>query len=160
MYDFARTAEDLFRLGSKIAEVYTRKVLTAQNNFVTSFQSTVKSLLPPPDGKPTDAWQAWPAYSTDCFQRWVLFCDTLRQRGNNFIEHERAGKPPLLVFEHETIVDGRKLARPVNYALVRIIPPAGVTIDETQRPFIIIDPRRGTVRGSVDSNRTRRLASH
>jgi hypothetical protein len=54
-----------------------------------------------------------------------------------------AGKPPLLVFEYETIVDGRTLARPVNYALVRIVPPAGVKIDETKRPFIIIDPRAG-----------------
>jgi pimeloyl-ACP methyl ester carboxylesterase len=79
----------------------------------------------------------------DWLQRWILFCDTLRERGNNFLRHERAGKPPLLVFEYETVVDGRTLARPVNYALVRIVPPDGVTIDETRRPFIIVDPRAG-----------------
>jgi pimeloyl-ACP methyl ester carboxylesterase len=59
------------------------------------------------------------------------------------LEHERAGKPPLLVFKYETIVDGRKRERPVNYALVRITPPAGCKIDETKRPFVIIDPRAG-----------------
>jgi pimeloyl-ACP methyl ester carboxylesterase len=76
-------------------------------------------------------------------QRWVLFGDTIRQRGNNYLAHERADKPPLLVYEYETIVDGRKLNRPVNYALVRILPPTGVSIDDTKRPFIIVDPRAG-----------------
>ena len=47
------------------------------------------------------------------------------------------------MFEHETIVDGRKLARPVNYALLRILPPAGREVDEQKRPYVIIDPRAG-----------------
>src|SRR4029079_9799022 len=68
---------------------------------------------------------------------------TLRQRGNNWIEHEKAGKPPLLDFEYEMIDDARAHERPVNYALVRIIPPAGMTTDPAQRPFVIIDPRAG-----------------
>jgi pimeloyl-ACP methyl ester carboxylesterase len=88
-------------------------------------------------------WLAWPAYAVDYFQRGVLFWDTLRQRGNNFLEHERAGKPPLLAFEYEIIMDGRKLDRPVNYALVRIIPPDVTRVDEEKRPFIIVDPRAG-----------------
>ena len=41
----------------------------------------------------------------------------------------RAGLPPVLHFDYETVVDGRTLARPVNYALVRIMPPEGVTVD-------------------------------
>ena len=49
------------------------------------------------------------------------------QRGNEFVEHAGEGLPPVLHFDYETVVDGRKLARPVNYALVRIIPPEGVT---------------------------------
>ena len=73
----------------------------------------------------------------------LLFWDTLRQRGNNFLAHELAGKPPLLAFDYEMIVDGRELARPVNYALVRIVPPKGIIIDEAKRPFIIVDPRAG-----------------
>ena len=67
----------------------------------------------------------------------------MRQRGNNFVEHAQAGLPPVLHFDYETVVDGRKLARPVNYALVRIVPPEGVTVDPKRRPYIIIDPRAG-----------------
>ena len=49
----------------------------------------------------------------------------------------------MLHFDYETVVDGRTLARPVNYALVRIVPPAGVTVDPKRRPYMIIDPRAG-----------------
>jgi pimeloyl-ACP methyl ester carboxylesterase len=51
--------------------------------------------------------------------------------------------PPLLIYDYETIEDGRKYKRPVNYALLRILPPQGTEIDETKRPFIIVDPRAG-----------------
>ncbi len=57
----------------------------------------------------------------------VLFWDTLRQRGNNWIAHEAAGKPPVLAYEYEVLADARTFERPANYALVRIIPPKGVT---------------------------------
>jgi pimeloyl-ACP methyl ester carboxylesterase len=92
------------------------------------------------------AWQvaaSFSQYAVDFAQRSVLFLDTLRQRGNNFIEHERAGLPPVLHFDYETIMDGRTLKRPVNYSLLRIVPPAGVTVDPTRRPYVIIDPRGG-----------------
>ena len=35
------------------------------------------------------------------------------------------------------------LERPVNYALVRVVPPTGVEIDPTRRPFVVVDPRAG-----------------
>ena len=79
----------------------------------------------------------------DCAQRAVIFWDTLRQRGNNYLEHVQQGQPPVLRFEYETVLDGRTLERPVNYALVRIIPPEGVSVDPLRRPYIIIDPRGG-----------------
>src|SRR5512135_3564302 len=80
-------------------------------------------------------------YAIDYAQRSVLFWDTLRQRGNNFLEHERQGLPPVLHFEYETVMDGGSLKRPVNYALLRIIPPEGVTVDaRRRRPYVIIDP--------------------
>jgi pimeloyl-ACP methyl ester carboxylesterase len=91
-------------------------------------------------------WQAWAGgaqYALDFAQRSVLFWDALRQRGNNFIEHERQGLPPVLHFEHEVVMDGRTLERPVNYALLRIVPPAGVQVDAKRRPYVIIDPRGG-----------------
>jgi hypothetical protein len=84
------------------------------------------------------------AYATDATQRLMMFWYVMRQAGNNFVEHERAGCPPVLFFDYETIVDGRTLPRPVNYALVRITPPEGTrAVDPKLRPFVIIDPRAG-----------------
>ncbi len=83
------------------------------------------------------------SYLVDSWQRSVVFMDVLRQRGNIFIEHEKQGKPPVLVFEYEVVVDGRTLEDPANYALVRIIPPSDHPTDPTKRPFVVIDPRAG-----------------
>lgn len=88
-------------------------------------------------------WQFWCNYAADAAQRSVLFWDVLRQRGNQFIEHERAGMPPVLHFESEMIMDARTFERPVNYALLRLTTPPGVTTDPLSRPYIIIDPRAG-----------------
>lgn len=82
-------------------------------------------------------------YVTDSAQRSVLFWDVLRKRGNIAVEHFEQGKPPLLAFEHEMVLDGRTLDRPVNYALLRILPRPGQRIDPAKRPFIVVDPRAG-----------------
>ena len=82
-------------------------------------------------------------YLIDSGQRTVLFWDTMRQAGNIHLEHARRGTPPVLIYDYEMIIDGRKLKRPVNYALVRIKPEGGATPDPTRRPYIIIDPRAG-----------------
>ncbi len=99
--------------------------------------------MPSPAANPLQLWGDWYRYSVDFTQRWVLFWDTLRRRGNNFIQHERAGMPPLLHFEHETVMDGRSFERPVNYALLRMVPPDGVAVEPGRRPYVIIDPRAG-----------------
>jgi len=144
MNDFTRVGTDLMKLGWKISELYTRRMVTAQKAFFSGTQTAATEALTAfPGGKREDMGTALPSYLTDSAQRWVLFWDTLRQRGNNFIEHERSGKPPVLHFDYEMVVDGRKLPRPVNYALLRIVPPAGTRIDETKRPFIVVDPRAG-----------------
>lgn len=82
-------------------------------------------------------------YWLDAQQRSALFLDVLRQRGDQFIEHSSEGKPPVLVFEHEIVLDGRTLPQPVNYSLLRIIPSAAHPADPTAKPFVIIDPRAG-----------------
>ena len=82
-------------------------------------------------------------YVTDFSQRSVLFLDTLRRRGKQFVAHELAGKPPVLHFDYEMVQDGRSFERAVNYALVRITAPKGVKTDEKRRPYVIIDPRAG-----------------
>jgi Protein of unknown function (DUF3141) len=100
----------------------------------------------------TELWRSWPAvapwqpaweYWTDAAQRTVLFWDVMRKRGNQFLEHEQKGKPPVLVFEHEMVLDGLRLERPVNYFLVRIVPAAGTRLDPRKRPFVVVDPRAG-----------------
>ena len=82
-------------------------------------------------------------YMMDASQRSVLFLDVLRQRGDQYREHIAETAPHVLQYAAELIIDGRKLDEPVNYALVRIIPPKGVEIDLNRRPFIVVDPRAG-----------------
>src|SRR3954469_12446703 len=136
--DVAKKVGLLFQKRMKIAQdAYTARVQKAYKDHAVDLT------------KPADAAQLaslasnWWRYGVDFAQRSILFWDTLRQRGNNYLENQRQGSPPVLAFEYETIVDGRKLARPVNYALVAITPPAGVTVDPKRRPYIIIDPRAG-----------------
>ncbi|WP_422190579.1 DUF3141 domain-containing protein [Aquabacterium sp.] len=83
------------------------------------------------------------AYLIDAYQRCILTLDVLRQRGNIFMQHLLDGKPPLLHFEHELLIDGSTLPSPCNYALLRIVPPPGVQIDDRKRPIVIVDPRAG-----------------
>jgi pimeloyl-ACP methyl ester carboxylesterase len=82
-------------------------------------------------------------YMTDAAQRTVLFWDVMRQRGNQYREHIAKTAPHVLNYAAELLVDGRTLDRPVNYAMVRIVPPAGVTPDPARRPFVVVDPRAG-----------------
>ena len=84
------------------------------------------------------------AYLVDAWQRAVLTLDVLRERGNQYLEHERSGSPPVLVFDHEVVLDARSLARPANYALVRVKPPKDYPATNARmRPFVVIDPRAG-----------------
>jgi len=117
-------------------EAYTTRVRKAQAAFVQDSGAATRF-------HPTQAWQEWARYGVDFVQRSILMADTLRQRGNNWIAHEHAGKPPVLAYRYEMLADGRTFERPVNHALVRIIPPKGVTVDHKLRPFVIIDPRAG-----------------
>ncbi|QEL24110.1 DUF3141 domain-containing protein [Bosea sp. F3-2] len=92
---------------------------------------------------PADTFADALSYATDAGQRLVLFLDALRQRGLQYEEHLSQLAPHVLDYDAELICDGRHLARPVNYVLARIAPPQGLVIDETKRPFVIVDPRAG-----------------
>lgn len=102
---------------------------------------SLNALFSPPwsllSGK--DAAEYW----IDAWQRSILLLDVLRQRGNNYIEHNAQTVPNVLNFGAELVIDGRSLPRPVNYGLVRIVPPEGVTTDPKKRPFVVFDPRAG-----------------
>src|SRR5260221_490986 len=82
-------------------------------------------------------------YLVDAGQRNVLFLDVMRQRGDQYREHIAQTAPHVLSYAAELVIDGRTLEQPVNYALVRIIPPKGIEIDLKRRPFVVVDPRAG-----------------
>ncbi len=101
-------------------------------------------------------------YLVDSTEKSVLFMDTLRKRGNIYLDHIEKGQPPVLVFDYKIIVDGRDLRRPANYALAQILdkrhedrPQATgkekrkaaklkvAKNDPEKRPIVIIDPRAG-----------------
>jgi uncharacterized protein DUF3141 len=82
-------------------------------------------------------------YWLDAWQRSILVLDTLRQRGNRYLEQRKKEAPHVLEFESELIRDGRTMPRPTNYLLVQIVPRQGTRIDPTKPPFVVVDPRAG-----------------
>ena len=116
---------------------------------------------------PVDWMGAAAQYTVDRWQRTVLFWDIMRQRGNNYLTHIKAGKPPVLVFDYETILDGWEFDPPVNYSLVQIFDRRTTVQDRRMagrddgtrrrsansgnnrpkasnvRPLVVIDPRAG-----------------
>ncbi|WP_223543092.1 DUF3141 domain-containing protein [Pseudomonas sp. GL-B-12] len=137
-YEKASSQRGLFEHLSHLQHLNTLNVLDALR------QRQEKTLAPLKRGQlrqptPTD----WQEYFTDLGQRSLLFWDTLRQRGDNTLAHERAGYPLLLKFDHETLIAGSDLPRPVNYSLLQILPGPEQRIDSNGQPVIIIDPRGG-----------------
>jgi pimeloyl-ACP methyl ester carboxylesterase len=82
-------------------------------------------------------------FLVDAGQRSVLFLDVMRQRGVQYREHLAETAPHVLNYAVELIIDGRSLKRPVNYGLVRVVPPREAKIDPGRRPFVVVDPRAG-----------------
>jgi pimeloyl-ACP methyl ester carboxylesterase len=131
----ARLLTDLAQKQSESIAAVHGEAIQARINKV---EALVPALLAP------DATHALNEYVEDAWQRWILFLDILRERGNSYITREKEGFKPVLAFAYDVILDGRKRERPVNYAIVRIDPPAGYPPRrENGRPFVIIDPRAG-----------------
>jgi hypothetical protein len=82
-------------------------------------------------------------YLVDAWQRGVLFLDILRRRGEEQEEMTRRPMATVLTFDHEVLMSGRSLKRPINYSLSRIVPPEGVQSDPRKRPVVVVDPRAG-----------------
>jgi len=146
MTDLSKHLSRSHDLASKVAAVFQKRAAVALERFNERVRAAWRDQLSELNPKPASPWEIWAGgarYATDFAQRTILFWDALRQRGNDFNERARLGLPPVLHFEYETVLDGRALERPVNYALVRILPPAGVTVDAKRRPYVIIDPRAG-----------------
>jgi pimeloyl-ACP methyl ester carboxylesterase len=82
-------------------------------------------------------------YWIDAWQRSILTLDVLRERADIFEQQAEKEVPNVLHFPFEVIRDGRTLPRPVNFGLVRIIPPEDKPTDPTKPPIIVVDPRAG-----------------
>ena len=137
-------------IATKVGVVFGKRAALARERFQSRLQQAYEAQLANGDAalattaaSPYDVWKQWYDYAADATQRSILFWDTLRQRGDEFIERTQQGLPPVLHFDYEMLVDGRALPRPVNYALIRIVPPQGVRVDPNLRPYVIIDPRAG-----------------
>jgi pimeloyl-ACP methyl ester carboxylesterase len=86
---------------------------------------------------------AFNEYVRDFWQRSVLFLDVLRQRGNQREEMLTHAVDSVLIYDSELVMRGEEFRHPVNYSLLRIIPPEGAEIDDRKRPVFVIDPRAG-----------------
>jgi len=142
-----QTIDRSLQISRNVATLFERRVREAADAYVgrvrTAVARYIEETTPEARLNPSKAAQEWLAYGLDRVQRSILFWDTLRRRGNEWIANEEAGKPPVLAYRYEVLADGRTFERPVNHALVGIIPPEGVNVDDTLRPYIIIDPRAG-----------------
>ena len=93
-------------IATKVAVLFRKRAEFAGEQFTRRLADATQG-----DGgtNPTAVFTDWYSYAVDATQRSILFWDTLRQRGNNYREHKRQGQPPLLHFDYEMVVDGRKL---------------------------------------------------
>ena len=85
----------------------------------------------------------WQEYCVDAWQRSILALDALRRRGNIFLEQNAQKAPNVLSFAFELVCDGRTLPRPVNFRLVRVVPPDGAVLDPAKPPFMVVNRRAG-----------------
>ena len=145
MADLNKTIDRSISISRNVASTLDRRIKDASNAYLQRIGNAQRAFFQDDRSVkgPQQVVVDWLQYAVDFTQRSVLFWDTIRKRGNNWIVHEQAGKPPLFAYEYEVLADARTFERPVGYALVRIVPPKSVVVDNALRPFIIIDPRAG-----------------
>lgn len=143
MSDLAHKIAGTIEISARVSSELQKHLAAARKRFDARVKQARTAGADAQAAMHANPWQFCCNYAADSAQRSVLFWDVLRQRGNQFIEHERAGMPPVLHFESAVIMDGRSFERPVNYALLRLLPPPGVITDPQRRPYVIIDPRAG-----------------
>ena len=99
-----------------MAERRTQAVRRARGPVGTAQTATRSTRVAagPKEATSVDPMQETREYAVDVWERTILFWDTLRQRADNMLEHERAGLPPLLDFKYETLLDARHFEQPAN----------------------------------------------
>ena len=145
--DIGRQLASSQDISTKLALVFQKRAKIAQDRLGERLRKAydangIGEMLTNPAAA-AKVWTDAYSYAVDSAQRSILFWDTIRQRGNVFLQRTIEGLPPVLHFKYETVLDARKFARPVNYALVSIVPPEGLVVDPKRRPYVVIDPRAG-----------------
>ena len=135
-------ASDLARVLSRFGVDHLQKVREGYAAARDLSLAELRSIWSPP-ADPMRLASDWAAYVTDAAQRGAIFLDIMREVGNTFNDQMAGTASMVLAYDHEMILDGRQFDRPVNYALIRIVPPGGMSVDPDERPFIIVDPRAG-----------------
>jgi pimeloyl-ACP methyl ester carboxylesterase len=119
----------------KASEQAIKPMLDALQASISSTQQGMQTSM--------QAWGMVGEYMTDVMQRTILYWDVMRQRSEQYYAQKAQAVPHVLSFESELILDARTFEKPVNYGLVRVIPPKGIVIDPEKRPFVVVDPRAG-----------------
>ena len=97
MRDQSKQLVHAHEVSTKVARLYEARTRIARERFIEQIKEAWErnqKALEAGAARPWEWWQGWGEYAVDFAQRSVLFWDTLRQRGNNYVAHERAGKPP------------------------------------------------------------------
>ena len=141
--DLNETIDRVGEISRQVSTLLDRRLKAAGARYTKRVQRAATQVAQARPANPLQIWQDAFRYSIDATQRTILFWDTLRQRGNQWIDDQRAGQPFLLHYASQMLADARTFERPCNYALLRIVPPDDIVVDDTLRPFIIIDPRAG-----------------
>src|SRR5512144_2884945 len=100
-----RSIDRAVELSRALSHVLERRVREAREDYLDRVRRAWREARPgaQPLLTPLEAMRQWQSYAVDFAQRSVLFWDTLRQRGNQWLEHEAAGKPPVLAYDYEVI---------------------------------------------------------
>jgi len=142
MNDVQTHLTDVFQLGTKITGRYTRRLRAARPAFVATTIESVRTAATAPWGGLPGAWQAWIDDATNCVQRSILLWDTIRERGNNFLAHERAGNPlPELLTKPS---ERQRVLEALDQAVAAVTPtPRQQEMRESIRHVLHARPRRG-----------------
>ena len=106
----AKALSESHDVSAKVTQMLQTRTKTAIQRYGDrvrrATERTATDLVPKAPVEPWHLWTSGARYAVDAAQRSILLLDTLRQRGNNFLEHERQGLPPVLRFEYEMVMDG------------------------------------------------------
>ena len=125
-------------ISERITRVLQHRLQTATERFRERVQKAAQDIQPA-----AAAWWAWPQYAST--SRSARCSSGTRCASAATTSSSTSGRACRRCCTSTTrsVLDGRTLERPVNYALLRIVPPEGVTVDAKRRPYVIIDPRAG-----------------